>query len=49
MFTNLTNWLTLEFMQDFCSANGSINRDKLVFYYSESLPNIVKAVIKKTR
>lgn len=39
MYSNLTNRLTFEFMQEFCNADGSINWEKLVKYNSEYIPN----------
>lgn len=42
MLANITNKLTLEFMQDFCNPDGSINWDKLVIFNSEFIPNIPK-------
>lgn len=38
MFSNLTNRLTLEFLQEFCNPNGSINWEKLVIYNSAFIP-----------
>lgn len=42
MFGNITNRLTLEFMQDFCNPNGSIAWDKLIIYNSEFIPHPLK-------
>ncbi|MDQ6844818.1 MAG: cytosolic protein [Bacteroidota bacterium] len=47
MLANLTNRLTLEFMQDFCNSDGSINWDKLIVYNSAFIPNIIKSTGKK--
>lgn len=38
-YNNLINRLTLEFMQEFCNTDGSINWQKLVIYNSEFIPN----------
>lgn len=40
-YSNLTNRLSLEFMQEFCNPDGSINWEKLVIYNSEFIPNKV--------
>ena len=49
MFANLTNRLTLEFMQDFCNLDGSINWEKLVAHNSAFIPNRIKSTTRKTK
>jgi len=46
-FSNLTNRLTLEFMQGFCNSDGSINWEKLLIYNSEFIPKPVPKKKKK--
>jgi hypothetical protein len=41
MYSNLINRLTLEFIQEFCNSDGSINWKKLVVYNSAFIPNKV--------
>lgn len=47
MFSNLTNRLTLEFIQEFCNVDGSISWEKLVIYNSAFIPN--KVITKSKR
>jgi hypothetical protein len=49
IYSNLTNRLTLEFMQEFCNPDGSINWKKLVIYNSEFIANKVKIESKKSK
>lgn len=46
MFANITNKFTLEFMNDFCNEDGSINWEKLVEFNSKFVPKKTKRVIK---
>lgn len=39
MLANITNRLTLEFMQEYCNTDGSINWDKLIVFNSAYIPN----------
>jgi len=49
MYSNLTNRLTLEFMQEFCNSDGSINWERLVVYNSAFIPNKVSTKSKKSK